>query len=114
MITSFYVLFKVVFAIIHFVILVFKINGQKVQFSSSCITSIPEKKIWSFWGQFSPGKKIGGVADASLVSTKSFPISSKSNDFGNLWVPRSTFKVDFLNVQAKFQKHFGQFPGESC
>ena len=42
---------------------------------------------------------------------KSNSISRKRTDFGHFWLPRSTFKVDFLSVQAKFRKIFGQFPG---
>ena len=45
---------------------------------------------------------------------KSYSIFRKSTDFGHFWLPGSTFKVDFLNVQAKFQKILGQFPGEGC
>ena len=29
----------------------------------------------------------------------------KSTDFDHFWLPGSTFKVDFLNVQAKFSKN---------
>ena len=35
-------------------------------------------------------------------------------DFRHFWLLRSTFKVDFLNVHAKSQKIFGQFPREGC
>ena len=45
---------------------------------------------------------------------KRYSIFRKSTDFGHFWLPGSTFKVDFLNVQAKFQKILGQFPGGGC
>ena len=45
---------------------------------------------------------------------KNYSIFHKSTDFGHFWLPGSTFKVNFLNVQAKFQKILGQFPGEGC
>ena len=52
---------------------------------------------------------------SSLVGLKkSDSIFCKSADFGPSRLPRSTFKVVFLNVQAKFQKIFGQFPGKGC
>ena len=35
----------------------------------------------------------------------------KSTDFGHFCLPGSTFKVDFLNIQAKFRKILSQFPG---
>ena len=41
---------------------------------------------------------------------KSYALFCKSTDFGHFWLPGSIFKVDFLNVQAKLQKIFGQFP----
>ena len=43
---------------------------------------------------------------------KSFSISCKGTKFGHFWQPSSTFKFKFLNIQAKFQKVPGQFPGE--
>ena len=45
---------------------------------------------------------------------KSFLLSRKSNDFGHFWIPRSTFKIDFLNVGEKFRKILGSFVKESC
>ena len=42
---------------------------------------------------------------------KIYSIFRKSTDFGRFWLPGSTFKVDFLNVQAKFQIILGQFLG---
>ena len=43
-----------------------------------------------------------------------YSISRKSTDFGHFWLPKSTFKVDFLNVQARTQKILVQFPGKGC
>ena len=34
---------------------------------------------------------------------KKFSLSRKSTGFGHFWLPRSTFKVDFFNVQAKLR-----------
>ena len=48
------------------------------------------------------------------LKKKSNPIFRKSTDFGRFWLPRSTFKVDFLNVQAKFWKIFSQLTGGGC
>ena len=45
---------------------------------------------------------------------KSCSFFSKSTDLGHFWLPGSAFKVEFLNVEAKFQKILGQFPGEGC
>ena len=45
---------------------------------------------------------------------KSYSIFRESTDFGHFWLPGSTFKVNFLNVQAKIRKILGQFPGEPC
>ena len=45
---------------------------------------------------------------------KSYSIFRESTDFGDFWPLGSTFKDDFLNVQAKFQKIFGQFPSRGC
>ena len=50
---------------------------------------------------------------SSLVGhwKKSFSIFRKSTNFGHFWLPGSTLKVDFLNVQTKFQKVLGFFWG---
>ena len=45
---------------------------------------------------------------------KSYSNFRKSADFVNFWLPGSTFKVDFLNIQTKFWKIVGQFPGGGC
>ena len=45
---------------------------------------------------------------------KSYSFFRKSTDFGHFWLPGSKIKVDFLNVQAKFQKILGHFAGEGC
>ena len=52
---------------------------------------------------------------SSLAGLKeNYSISCKRTDFGHFWLPRSTFEVDFLNVQAKFQKILGQFHEGGC
>ena len=43
-----------------------------------------------------------------------FSIFGESTDFGHFWLPRSTFKVDFFNLQAKFQKILRQFSRGGC
>ena len=45
---------------------------------------------------------------------KSYSLFRKSTDFGHFCLPWFTFKVSFLNVQAKFQKILCQFPGGGC
>ena len=45
---------------------------------------------------------------------KSCSIFRKSTDFAQFWLPGSTIKVDFINVQANFQKILLQFPEGDC
>ena len=45
---------------------------------------------------------------------KSYSISRKSTDFGHSWQLKSTIKVNFLNLQTKFQKTCGQFAEAGC
>ena len=40
---------------------------------------------------------------------KNYSISRKITDVGHFWLPRSTFKVDFLNKGEEFQKILGTF-----
>ena len=42
---------------------------------------------------------------------KIYLFCSKSTEFGHFWLPRSNFKVDFLNVEAKVLKILGHFTG---
>ena len=52
---------------------------------------------------------------SSLASLKkSYSIFRESTDFGHFWLSGSTFKDNFLNVQAKFQKIPVNFPGGGC
>ena len=37
---------------------------------------------------------------------------AKTTDFGHFWLPRSTFKINFLNVQENFGKSLVRFLGE--
>ena len=39
---------------------------------------------------------------------------SQTTNFGHFWLPRSTFKVDYLNEQAKFPKILNHFLGQGC
>ena len=47
------------------------------------------------------------------LNKKFFSFSQKFG-FGYFWLPRSTVKVNFLNLQSKLQKIHGQFLGKSC
>ena len=51
----------------------------------------------------------GGKMSSLAGLNKSFSISRKSTAFGLFWLPRSTFKVDFLNVEAKFRNSLVKF-----
>ena len=50
---------------------------------------------------------------AGLKKSYSF-FRKKKNDFGHFWLPGSTFRVDFLNVQAKLQEILGHFLEGGC
>ena len=98
---------------------VIRIPNPKIQFSVnlksffSTYKFLPEKG-WLFPVSTFKEKyfteKIGSLAGFKEV----YSISRKSTDFGQFWLQRSTFKVNFLNVQAKFRKKFCQFPWEGC
>ena len=49
-----------------------------------------------------------------MVSAKIYSIYRKSTVFGHFWLPRFTFRVDFLNVQEKNRKIHGHFPEGGC
>ena len=52
---------------------------------------------------------------SSLAGLKKiYLFSRKSGDSGDFRLSRSNFKVNFLNVEAKFQKVCGQLPGAGC
>ena len=52
---------------------------------------------------------------SSLAGLKKiYVVFRKSADFGHFPLPRSTFKVDFLNLQAKSQNLFGLFFEGGC
>ena len=130
--TSLHATFNVVFGNVYFVIVIFNIHGRKFQFSESSQNSLSEKSIFGHFGViFLNVLKFPGLGWLFLVSTvkeeyingkmsslaglrKSYSSFRKSTDFGHFWLPRSTFKVDFLNVQAKFRKILCQFPGGGC
>ena len=127
--TSLHVVFNVVFGNMYFVIVFFNIHGQKMRFSESTQNSISEKSIfghfevlffnvwvfsragWLFPDSTFNVKYFNGKMSSLAGLKKSFLLSRKSTDFGNFWLPRSFFKVDFLNAQANFRKNLGLFPG---
>ena len=49
---------------------------------------------------------------SQTLFNKKFSNSSKNTVFGHFWLPRSTFKVNFLNSQVKFRKIPGIFTGD--
>ena len=130
--TSLHAVFNVVFVIVDFVIVIFIICGRKMQFSESSQNSISEKSILvnlrSFFSTYKnfPGREwlfpviklkeeYFYERTSSLAGLKKrYSIFRKSTDFGHFSPPRSTFKVDFPNVQAKFRKILAQFPGGGC
>ena len=98
---------------------------EKMRFSESSQYSLSEKSIfgqfevtflnvWIFLpvGWFFPVSNFGEEFFNESMSCvaglkKSYSIFRKSTDFGHFWLPGSTFKVQFLNVQAKFRKILG-------
>ena len=50
--------------------------------------------------------------DLQLPSTKRDSISRKSTDFGFFWLPRSSFKVGFPNIEENFQSTPVKFLGK--
>ena len=122
--TSLHAVFNVVFGKVDFVIVFFKIPCGNVRFSESSQNSMFENSIFvhfevifqmvffSRWGWlFSVStfeeeffnEKISSLAGLK----KNYSVFRKSTDFGYFWLSMSTFKVDFLNVQAKFQTILG-------
>ena len=131
MTTSLHAALKVFFGKVYFVMRVSIFMVKKMRFS---VVKKPNpenrflvnlRSFFSFYNSF-PGRKwlisVITINDkyfnenlGSLAGLKkklfNFP---KCTDFRHFWLLRSTFKVDFLNVHAKLQKIFGQFPRESC
>ena len=124
--TSIHAVFNVVFGNVYFVIVNFNILGRKMRFSESTQNFLSEKSIFghlvSFFSMYEFFQGGGGIyllvhlSKSILTKTwaKSYLIFRKNTDFGNFRPPGSTFKVDFLNVQAKFRKILRQFPAGGC
>ena len=130
--TSLHAVFIVNSGNVYFNIVIFNIHGRKMRFSESSQISISENSIFGqFEVFFSTYKFFPGWECLFPVSTfqekyfnekmssvvglrKRYLIFRGSTDFGHIWLTRSTFKVDFHNVQAKFQKILAHFPGEGC
>ena len=129
--TSVHSVFHLIFVIWYFVLLFLNIYGRKMRFSEGSQNSISEKSIFGnfeikfFNVQIFLG---GAVFPVSIIKNeyflanmsslvglkKSYWFSREGTDFGHFWRPRSTFKVDLLNVQAKFGNILVQFPRRCC
>ena len=88
--------------------------------------------FWSFWGHIaqrmcfsqnrvgylplahSKGSSFTKNEPSSWSQQKIFQFLAKSVNFCQFWLTRSTFKVDFLNAQAKFQKNVSYVLGRCC
>ena len=86
-------------------LLVVKIPHPKIQFLVSLMSSFSTYKLFPERGagMVAPvikfKKRFFNDTMSSLAGLKkSYLIFRKSTDFGHFWLPRSTFKVDFLNV----------------
>ena len=130
--TSSHAIFIVVFGSVYFVVVIFNIFGEKCDFLQVVKIPYPENRLlgnlWSFfsrykffpeWAWLFPvsklKKKYSDKKMSSLAGLKKrYLISRKSTDSGHFWLPRSTFKVDFLNVPAKIQKILGKFVRGGC
>ena len=64
---------------------------------------------WFFLVSIFKGKYFNEKMSSLVGLKKSYSISRKSTAFGHFWLPRSTFEVDFLNVQGKIQKSLVSF-----
>ena len=113
----------------YFVLLDFKIRDRKMRFSGSSQNSLSEKSIfalsaviflnvyifskagWLFPVSTFKEKLFNEKMRSLAGRKKSYSLFRKSTDFGPFWLPGSTFKADFLNVEAKFRKIIGQLRG---
>ena len=114
--TSLHAIFNVVSGNNYFVLVIFDIYGRKMRFPESSQNSISEKSIfghfeviflnvrvfsrlgWSFPVSTFEEEFFNEKMSCLVGLKKSYSISRRSTDFGHFWLPRSTFKVDFLNV----------------
>ena len=120
--------FNLIFGNVYFVTVLSNTQGQKMRLSASSQNSNSQKSIYlSIWGHFFQRinffqrkcayfllvcltKTISTKRWALwLLAIKNYLLSCKSTNFGHFWLPRSTFKVDFLNVQPKFWKNSVNF-----
>ena len=124
--------FNVVFSNVNFVLVISMFMVKKCDFLK--VLKIPCPKIrflvtlrsffstYSFFqgrGRYFPvstfKEEFFNEKKSSLAGLKkSYSIFRKSTDFGHFWLPGSTFKVIFLNLQAKCQKILGQYRGAGC
>ena len=131
--TSLHSFFNNISSNVYFVLVIFTLYSRKLRFSESSQISISGKSIFGHYeviflivenffraqGSLFPVRTIAEEHFNEKMSSlaglkKSYPIFRKSTDFGHFGLPRSTFKVDFLNVKAKVRKILGQFCGKSC
>ena len=128
--TSLHGAFNVIFGNVYFVMVILNNCGRKLQLSESSQKSLSEKfgpfevnflnvcifpRAGVVISCFLFNKEYFNEKMSSLVGLeKSYSFFCKSTDFGHFWLPGSTFKVDFLNVQANFQTIIGYFPGVGC
>ena len=128
--TTLRAVFDLVFKNVHFVPVTINIHGRKKRLSASSQNSSSYPKnhfLVNLKSYFSTFKFFPGQEILFLVSTlkveyfnekigslagliKGYSISRKSTDFGHFWLPSSTLKVDFLNVQAKSLKNTQSVP----
>ena len=123
--TSLHAVFNVIFGNADFVIVILSVQGRKIRFFESSQKSVSEKSISvtlrSFFSTYKifPGREwlipliefkvefFNGKMSFIAGLKKSDSILRKSTDFSHFWLPRSIFKVDILNVQAKSRKILG-------
>ena len=125
--TSIHAFFKVCFGNLCFVVVVFVFVVNKCYFLKvvkfplsktrylvnlrslfSTYKIFPEQE-WLIPVSTNKSKYFKGKMSSLVGLKNSYWISSKSTEFGNFWLPSSTFKVDFLNVQAFFRINLGSF-----
>ena len=130
--TSLHAISNVVFDKVYFVKVIPIIWGPKMRFPEGSPNSTSEKLIfcqfevifstfklfpWR-WGLFPVSAFQEKSFDKKMSSPaglkKSYSIFRKSINFGHFSLSGFTFRVNFLNVNAKFQTIHGQFPGGGC
>ena len=125
-------MFNVIFGNVYFVIVVSLFMVEKCDFLKVVKNPYPKNRflvnLRSFSSRYKCFPEPGWLTPVSTFQNeyfienmsslaalkKSYSFFCKSTDFGQFWLPRSTFKVDFLNVQPKYQNILSQFPGGGC